>query len=117
MRVIITTHAAQRYQERVRPTLDVLTAKNELERLVVGASLSPQPLWPIEEDVENGGGFLILTPEIFSPLKEIGDSQYVMTTVLAHGDLSVYERKRRNDRKRKHRAFKRRRREAGRPTA
>lgn len=43
MRVIITTHAIERYIERVRPGLDHDSAKNDILRLALVGEFSPGP--------------------------------------------------------------------------
>lgn len=45
--ILVTSHAAARFQERVRPGLDYEVARKELQRLLQDASLVPTPEWAI----------------------------------------------------------------------
>jgi hypothetical protein len=58
MTVALTDHAVQRYQERVRPDLDLDAARAELEALTVGAELTTDRPWPSCRHSRNVAGFV-----------------------------------------------------------
>lgn len=67
MRLRLSVHAAARYRERIRPTLETPQVIAELERLLPAAEFGVErPAWASlrEEDC----GWVLLTPEIAFPV-------------------------------------------------
>ena len=97
MTLHVSDHAVERFNERVRPTLDRPAAKRELLRLVSLAERSTVPPdWHLKE--EHDADYLHLSDGIACTVK--GRS---VTTVLirgSHSDLHRAERKRRKAKKR-----------------
>ena len=87
-------HAVQRYQERLRPGLDLLHARNELTRLADAGQVTPNP--PGWAQTADGGPFLILGPDVCLPLVPKGRNRLVATTVLTRDSLKPADREQRH---------------------
>ncbi len=92
--MVISSHAAQRFAERVRPGLSEHDAAIQLRRLVaVAEPVAVAPAW-VRPDGEHHS-FLLLTEHICLPLKQCG-RRLVATTCLVRDVITPGERRRRN---------------------
>ena len=91
----VSSHAIERYRERVKPALDFDPAKLELEALleIAGPFETEPPEWMRGEQPENDG-FIELSDGIVAAIQ----GGYVATILTRSGASSVY-RQRRNENK------------------
>jgi hypothetical protein len=100
--VRLSTHAVERYVERVKPHLGYDEAFEELRALVKGGRGGPPPAWAPEAPV--GEVWLHVSDGIALPLVATGTG-WLAETVLIRGGVAGFTRERRNDR-RKRRPFR-----------
>lgn len=92
--VTISSHAAQRFAERVRPGLTVHGAMEELRRLVLVATRSEfAPAWLTTDDEHQS--YLLIGDDVCLPLKRSGQ-RLVATTCLTRELITPWERAKRN---------------------
>jgi hypothetical protein len=88
--VVLTTHAVERYQECLCPTLGFPAARRELERLrESGQVVTKAPAW-LDEQVDLRGYFLEAGPDIVMPLAPHFDrpDRWVALTCIVKGAYS-----------------------------
>ncbi len=109
--VVISSHAANRFRERVRPAFTLSQARREMQRLATaGEIVSERPEWAgIAPGMHDG--YLLLGPDVCLPLKRTRKGM-VAVTCLTAGTLPDWVRDRRNRNRRK-RASEARMRRAG----
>ena len=96
MNALITEHAAQRYQERVKSGLDLESARAELQQLLTfSAPNTLPPKWVLCEDDDHKNAYAEITDGIVVALRWTGRA-YVATTVLTRSTPSDTARARRN---------------------
>lgn len=112
--VWFTTHAIERYVERVRPALTKAAARCELVRLCEVAEVAlERPAWLGLGEATDA--FLLLGDDVVLPLVR-GHTGWVAITCMTRGCISPAERMARNNRNRARRyARSHKRREAPRP--
>lgn len=103
--IILSKHAVERFQERVRPGLTVEAAEEELARLVLFADVVEQaPAWHVNRAAQEAPAYLLIA-DVILPLKPTGGATFVATTCLPRAGISEAARARRNGaRQRRHRA-------------
>lgn len=94
----VTLHAAQRYQERVRPALDVRQAGDELARLL--AAFGRRVAWEAAAEA-NADHCFEVAPGILVPCKTHGAVSVATTVLLDAVPLSVVRERRAGKRKRR----------------
>lgn len=101
--VLITAHAIDRFQERVRPTLLRDRAEDELRNLTNRGELRATVEWH-----EGYDAYLLLADGIALGLKHNGGGSYPWTavTVLVRAGLSPQQAERRRERRRKRRHWR-----------
>ena len=88
---MISDHAVQRYQERVRPGLDEAAARAELERLrAVAAVASDPPGWLHAAD--QAPWYLLLGDDVVLPLLRQSDGRWVASTCVPKSALTLQRR-------------------------
>ena len=98
----LTRHAIERFQERVRPALDLADAADELARLVLVADLIDRPPeWHARACAQVAPWYLVIG-DVLLPLKTrcSEPGELTATTCLARGEPSENVRRRRRDRRR-----------------
>jgi hypothetical protein len=110
-RIVLSDHAVERYQERVKPALDLQAAREDLERMLpLGTFQHDPPPW--DRPFDEADGWLLLGEGIVIPLSRNQDRRpgFWAITVLSHREISPEKRRARNDhkaRQRQARAMKR----------
>lgn len=95
----ISTHAIDRYRERVRPGLDRKATKHEIEHLIqVGEVTKMPPEWCGGDRDTSDGAFLLIGNDLVLPLRGEGE-ELTAVTCLVRGTISARERRRRRARK------------------
>jgi hypothetical protein len=100
---VTTTHAVERFRERVRPGLTWDAAERELAQLLRAGEAKPEaPSWLADVQRQRADLYLIVGDIVF-PLaaSEVRPGRWLVTTCIARGGLSGVARKRRNDRRRR----------------
>jgi hypothetical protein len=102
--LVMSKHAVERFQSRVRPTLDPDTASAELSRLAgLGELVAEPPLWFIERQRQEAPQYLVVG-DLVMPLRPIGaladTDRWCAVTCIARGGISEKARHRRNGRRR-----------------
>lgn len=97
-----TPHAAERFQERVRPTLDVAQAGAELVRLL--AAFGEQVEW--EQRGDGGDHCYEIAPGLWVPCFIDQRGRTVAVTVITEDWLPPEIRERRNDKRARRKAKK-----------
>lgn len=98
----LTSHAVQRYQQRIRPGLSIEAAENELARVVlVGEFVTEPPAWHLGSCAQLAPFYLCLA-DVLLPLTPHHRQPGVLvaTTCLAKGSLSADARRYRTARRR-----------------
>ena len=89
--VVISDHAVQRYQERVRPGLDEAAARAELERLRAAATVvRDPPAWLHAAD--QAPCYLLLGDDVVLPLLRQSGGGWVASTCVPKSTLTVQRR-------------------------
>jgi hypothetical protein len=92
----LSTHAIARYQERVKPAMELDAAEREIRQLI---ALSPDPVrkqpWSTTRPAE---AWVILTDGVALPLIRVRDG-WLATSTLVRASVSPEARKRRNDKR------------------
>lgn len=88
---MVTTHAAIRYRDRVRPALSVDAARKELRHLIQLGTVGPRPSWPCGEE-RFGQRYLLIGDDVAFPIED----GYLVTCVV-RGAISPTARQRRRD--------------------
>ena len=105
--IILSKHAVERFQERVRPALSLEAAEEELAQLVlVGEVLEQAPAWHADRAAQDAPAYLLIA-DVILPLQPTGGRTFVATTCLPRGCMSEASRARRN-RARRHQSRRRR---------
>jgi hypothetical protein len=105
---MLSAHAVAQYEVRVRPGLDLDTARTELERLrLVGEICAVPPAWV--SVVNPAPYYLLVGDAVVLPLVQRGDS-WIATTCIIQGTLTPTRRSFVSGRKASLRARKRARR-------
>src|SRR4051794_6955563 len=103
-KIELSRHAVQRFQERVRPALDLHVAAEELRRIVaVGRIATESPRWHADWAAQEAP-FYLLVGALVLPLRRSDRNTLIAVTCLARGDWSDDARRRRNARRRAHRS-------------
>lgn len=99
----LTTHAIERYQQRVRPALDVEDAADELGHVALFGTVSEEPPEWHAHTCAQLSPFYLEVADIVLPLKphRTQPGVLVATTCLAKSDLSPDARRHRNARRRR----------------
>ncbi len=103
MRFHVTDHAVMRYQERLRPGLDVFAAKRDLQRLIAAHGvIVERPDWyvPARHRPSKATAWMMIGPDVLLPLMGTGSAFCVLTVVCSHG-LSDEARAKRSAEKRR----------------
>jgi hypothetical protein len=116
--VLLSHHCVERFHERVRPALDRIAARRELEALIAHGEIADEPPeWMARTMREEAEAYLIVTDDLVLPLVHtgLGDIVAIAKTCIARGGISEKARENRNRRRRArrgagHRARGRRRR-------
>ena len=96
--IVLTTHAAERYQERVRPALDTERARDELEHLIHLSEATPEPpCWT--DTAQEGDQYLNVSDGVCVVLERGESGRLHAVTVLTRGEMSAGARAARNARK------------------
>ncbi len=105
----LTTHCVERFNQRVRPTLDHECARRELRRLLdIGRVRTEAPAWLATRTRQASDRYLVIEPDLVLPLVWNGFSQtWVARTCLARTGISENARWGRNLKARKRRAARR----------
>jgi hypothetical protein len=97
VKVALTTHAVERYHERVKPALSREAAKQEAKALIASCEITEEiPAWCVE-----GAGdhkvvaYAVVCDGVAFPLAE-NDGRHVALTCLARMSFSAETRKKRN---------------------
>ena len=94
LKVVISTHAAARFHERVRPGIEADSASQEFERLLAVATISNQP--PAWLDLASSAApFYLNVGDIVIPLEISGD-RLIAVTCICRGGLRPAERRSRH---------------------
>lgn len=95
--IIFTTHAIERFRDRVRPGLSFADAEVELARLApAGQVVSESPDWHARRAAQRALCYLVIG-DLVLPLKAAHQpGRYVATTCIPKGGLSEASRQRRN---------------------
>jgi hypothetical protein len=116
MGLVLTTHAAQRYQERVKPALDIDICRQELTALAAASPIqtdAPWERWPADIEppsIPPPDGYIELAPSIWAVVAIDGD-KVTLLTVLVNRSLSSPRRQKRNEAKAAQRRDRQRRRQ------
>jgi hypothetical protein len=101
--IVLSDHAIERYQERVRPGLDRQAALEDLRHTLTSAGV-----WSLEApdwlDTQHGDGFVLLGDDVALPIQAAPDGALVATTCLTRGGMDDGRRDVRKARKAKLRA-------------
>lgn len=109
----MSQHAATRYQERVKPALDFVAAKAELERLIgMCDEMVPELDWWPADDYGQNVGYLEVAPGVACPVVQDERGRLIAATCCAYGSFGGQHRRARNAWKREQRK-RRRRKKAG----
>lgn len=102
--IILSTHAVERFQERVRPGLTLAAAEDELAHLALaGDVVTTAPPWHADRAAREAPYYLLIA-DLILPLQPGTEAGvYVATTCLPKGSVSDATRARRNDRRRSRR--------------
>lgn len=100
MRVFLSKHAVARYQERVRPTVELDRAEAELRALISACEPVLGPVPEGYDPLEPSDGWLEVSDGVLLACQKKG-ADLVATTVLVRG--MGYEKRRRREAKRKRR--------------
>ena len=95
--VLLSTHAIERFNERVRPGLDYASAAVELARLVLAAELSTEPpTWLAATQAQRSAMYAVIG-DLVLPLDPSRQDQAALCalTCLARGSISSHTRERR----------------------
>ena len=101
----ISPHAVDRYQQRVKPCMDFVTAGKDIRRIAQAAGVVQRtsPNWMAVQDSQNTA-WLELGPDTVFPLRETG-KRFVATTCITTDAVSDKTlQRRRNKRSKKTRA-------------
>lgn len=83
---LVSTHAAERYQERIRPGLDVAAAGDELHRMLntVAQPVPTRPAWVFDYRPTGGpsDAWFMIGPDIAVPCARRNPGVYRAITVL-----------------------------------
>lgn len=115
MGLALTSHAIRRYQERVKPALELAACEEEIHRLATTAHITNDRPFPIPDDVDGDtlltepGGYMELAPQIWGILARNG-KRWVMVTVHCHLAVSDKRRERRRTARTNSRRYEQRRR-------
>jgi hypothetical protein len=105
--VELSSHARERYRERVKPALGFETAGRELFALLTLGKIVPEaPGWLAARQCTVAEAYLVIGDDLVLPLAR-SESGWVAKTCIARGGISAPARERRN---RARRAGRRRRR-------
>lgn len=99
----ISSHAVQRYQQRVRPGLSIEAAEDELARVaLVGEVVTEPPAWHLRSCAQLAP-FYLCVADVVLPLTphRAHPGVLVATTCLAKGSLSADARRYRTARRRR----------------
>jgi hypothetical protein len=107
MTVTLTVHAVERFQERVRPTLDLEAAKTELDRRAdqFGRRVEARPDWLGMEGrniVAPADAYLLIGDDVVLPLADRSTGPLALSC-LVRGSIPPAERRQRNVKRRKRR--------------
>ena len=101
LEIRLTTHAVDRFHERVRPALTRAAAEDELARLVLfGSIFSEAPAWFAIRQRQRAAAYLVIG-DLVLPLEPVGTGgdAYSAVTCIARGGISETARFRRNGRR------------------
>lgn len=105
LEIHLSSHAIERFHQRVRPGLDLDSAGDELSRLVAIGELSDTaPPWHAHRQAQEAHAYLIVA-DLVLPLQPAQDdpSALVAVSCIPRGGLSDAARARRNGRRRSQR--------------
>lgn len=97
--IVLSDHAVERYQERVKPALDLQAAREDLTRMLRIATVQKEtPSWGQgESHGQPVDAWAIISEGVCAPLARRHDgSGYFAITVLTHRGISDESRARRN---------------------
>ena len=103
-KLVFSSHAVTRYQERVKPGLTRGQIRDELERLApILRHTDLPPDWRDPAECNRNETFAYLTDGIVFVCTENGGDKVYAVTCLVRGGLSPHARRRRQDRKERRR--------------
>lgn len=103
LEIQLTTHAIERFQQRVRPGLDLEAAGDELARLLATAAIVQDPPdWFARRQARVACSYLVVG-DLVLPLQQSrsGDGTLVAVSCIPRGSLSEMARARRNSARRR----------------
>lgn len=109
LEIQLTQHAIERFHHRVRPSLTMSAAEDELARLVTVAQVvSEPPTWHAERQRRTAAGYLVIG-DLVLPAERLAGAPDVLVAVtcISRGCLSDKARARRNEAKRRGRRARR----------
>jgi hypothetical protein len=98
LEIHLSQHAVERFHERVRPSLGIEAAEDELARLVaMGQVVTQPPPWHAERQRQTAPAYLVIC-DLVLPLVQMGGDPVVLVAVtcIARGGISDQARARRN---------------------
>jgi hypothetical protein len=99
----LSKHAVIRYRERVRPSITLAQAREDLDRLkAMGAVTSERPDWLRNTEQDGHAGYLLLGEDLVLILASDGGPDLTAVTCLVRGTISPRERRRREQGKQRH---------------
>lgn len=100
--VHLTNHAVARYQERVRPGLDLAAAKRELTRLLAEhGQESERPDW-MADRADQPDLWVTIGPDVWLPCLVKQHGRIVAVSVVCNGNISEATRRKRNAERKRH---------------
>jgi hypothetical protein len=101
MPIRFSSHAVDRFQERVRPTLDEVSALRELRRLVHHGTIATEPPGWLQATARQRAPLYLVIGDLVLPLdiSRRSNDQLIALTVIPRGSLSTNARALRNARR------------------
>lgn len=97
----LSDHSVERFRERCRPTLELGSARTELERLLpIGLITHAAPDWHRRTAKESAEAYLVIGDDYVLPLVRAHcGGRWIAKTFIARGGISEATRARRNGRR------------------